>query len=81
MHKGIVHDGVKAGRTDVQSNGKKRAQGASNICKNTRVLGNYKTFVLTLDFYAICPELFDLVVKELGSEGEVLPTCDHILEL
>ena len=80
-YKGIVYDGIKAGRTDVQSNGKKRAQGTSNICKNTRVLGNYKIFMLTLDFYVIYAELFDLVVKELGSEGEVLPTCDEILEL
>jgi len=53
----------------------------SNICKNTRALGNYKIFMLTLDFYVIYAELFDLVVKELGSDGEVLPTCDEILEL
>ena len=31
-YKGIVYEGIKAGRTDVQSNGKKRAQGTSNLC-------------------------------------------------
>ena len=35
-HKGIVCEGIKAGRTDVQSNGKKRAQGTSNVCKFPR---------------------------------------------
>ena len=33
QYKGVVYDSIKAGRTDVQSNGKKRVQGTSNICK------------------------------------------------
>ena len=37
-YKGIVYDGIKAGRTDVQSNGKKRVQGTSNVCKQQDIL-------------------------------------------
>jgi hypothetical protein len=38
-YKGVVYDGIKAGRTDVQSNGKKRAQGTSNVCKMRKIFG------------------------------------------
>jgi hypothetical protein len=43
----IVYEGIKACRTDVQSNGKKRAQGTSNVCKIGLVLGNCRRFALT----------------------------------
>ena len=38
----VVYEGIKAGRTDVQSSGKKRAQGTHDLCKFGSVLGNYK---------------------------------------
>jgi len=38
-YKGVVYEGIKAARTDVQSTGKKRAQGTSNLCKIPTYLG------------------------------------------
>ena len=38
-YKRVVSEGIKAARSDVQSTGKKRAQGASNLCKIPTYLG------------------------------------------
>ena len=81
QYKGVVYDSIKAGRTDVQSNGKKRVQGTSNICKIVTDFGNYKLFMLLiLDFYVFYAELYDSL-RVPGNEGEVLPTCDEILKI
>jgi len=68
-------------RPDAQMSNKQQetSTNTSNICKNTRALGNYKLFMLTLDFHVIFAELFDLLVKEMGNDGEVLPTYDKLL--
>ena len=52
-YKGVVYDGIKAARTDVQSNGKKRVQGTSNVCKTAKVLGNYTLLMLIVGSYVI----------------------------
>jgi len=77
-YKGVVHEGIKAACTDVQSTGKKRAQGASNFCKiPTFWAFAAKLMYVNFGILCICAELFDHL-KELGNDGLVLPTAQEL---